>query len=201
MRVIAVTGGIGCGKSTVTRTFRRMGARVIDADGISRALTAPRGAALPEIRRAFGDGVFSPDGTLDRRALAAIVFADEAARKRLNAVLHPMIQAEMNAQIARARASGARLAVLDVPLLYEAGMETLADTVICVSAPERAQVERLRLRDGMSESQALARIRSQMPLAQKRRRADIVFSTDASIRASRRRAEALYRRLAERSDR
>ena len=201
MKVIAVTGGIGCGKSTATAVFRALGARVADADAISRALTAPGGAALPAVRKAFGDGVFAPDGTLNRRALAAAVFGDEAKRARLNGILHPMILAQMRREIEEARAAGAEAVILDVPLLYEAGMENLADCVICVTVPERVQLARVMERDHMSESEARARIASQWPLSEKERRADCVLRTDAPLADTRARAEALYHHLLERSPR
>ena len=109
VRVIAVTGGIGSGKSTLTALYRKLGAQVIDADAISRALTAPQGEALPAIRAAFGDGVFAPDGTLDRPALAALVFGEGgAARRQLEGILHPLVIRHTLAELARISATGAQ---------------------------------------------------------------------------------------------
>ena len=122
MYIIALTGGIACGKTTVSQMLAEMGAAVIDADQISRSLTAPGGKALPMVREAFGDGVFLEDGTLDRAQLAKVVFADREAIERLNAIIHPLVQREMDAQLELCRKNGEQVVVLDVPLLFEAGM-------------------------------------------------------------------------------
>ena len=127
MLTIALTGGIACGKSTVSGMLSLLGASVIDADQISRSLTAPGGAALPAIRQAFGDSVFHADGTLDRPALSAVVFADKAAIEKLNAITHPLVKQEMETQLDSCRKQGAPLVVLDVPLLFEANMQHMGD--------------------------------------------------------------------------
>lgn len=188
MRVIAITGGIASGKTMVLNHLKALGAACIDADAISRTLTAPGGAALPAIRQAFGQGVFQQDGALNRRALGALVFGDGEARGRLNAIVHPLVRAEMERQLRRLRLQGERVAVLDVPLLYESGMETLADEVWLVAVPAEVQLQRLMARDGYTREEALARIHSQMPLEQKRARADLVIDTDLPL-------QALYERL------
>ena len=188
MRVIAITGGIASGKTTVLNHLKKLGAACIDADAISRTLTAPGGAALPAIRQAFGQGVFQQDGALNRRALGALVFGDGEARGRLNGIVHPLVRAEMERQLRRLRLQGERVAVLDVPLLYESGMETLADEVWLVAVPAEVQLQRLMARDGYTREEALARIHSQMPLEQKRARADLVIDTDLPL-------QALYERL------
>lgn len=167
MKIIGLTGGIACGKSTVAAMLRGLGAPVIDADAISRSLTAPGGEALPAIRSAFGDTVFHPDGTLDRKALAALVFGNSQQLKRLNAITHPLILSRMQSEIDLCREEGAPLVVLDVPLLLEAGFDRLCTQTLCVFADEETQIARLRSRDGMPRQEALARIRSQMPVAQK----------------------------------
>ena len=195
MRVVAITGGIGCGKSTVTAAIRSLDVPILDADAISRALTAPEGEALPAIRAAFGATVFHEDGTLNRAALAKQVFADEAALKRLNDILHPRIDAEIRRRLDALRAQGCPAAVLDVPLLYETGMETLADTVICVTLPQNVQVQRVCARDGVTQEQAMARIRNQWPLAEKERRADYVLSTEGTIEETRAKVWELWRAI------
>ena len=195
MRVVAITGGIGCGKSTVTATLAAQGVPIVDADAISRSLTAPQGKALPAIRDAFGAAVFHGDGTLDRAALAKQVFDDETSLKQLNAILHPLIDAEIRRELERLRQQGCEAALLDVPLLYEAGMEGLADTVLCVTLPERLQIERVRARDGMTEQQALARIRNQWPLAEKEKRANYVLSTEGTIEETSAKALTLWRTI------
>ena len=176
---IGLTGSIACGKSTVSSFLRDSGYTVIDADAISHALTAPGGAALPAIREAFGDGVFS-GGNLDRRALGSIVFADPVKRARLNAILHPMILSSIYAALDESDAPE-KLVFADVPLLYECQMEAHFDRVWVVAAQEETQLDRLMVRDQLTKDEALARIRSQMPLAEKCRRADAVIMTDGPI--------------------
>ena len=171
---IAITGSIACGKSTVLHFLQARGYPVIDADVVSRALTAPGGEALPAIREAFGDGVFDGE-VLNRKALADVVFSDPAAKSRLEAILHPLIRARMLHFLDQQEG---RLAFAEVPLLFETGMERDYDAVWVVSAPEHVRIERLRTRDGLNESDALKRIHAQMPLSEKEKRADAVISTD-----------------------
>ena len=176
---IGLTGSIACGKSTVSSFLRDSGYTVIDADAISHALTAPGGAALPAIREAFGDGVFSGD-TLDRRALGSIVFADPVKRAQLNAILHPMILSSIYAALDESDAPE-KLVFADVPLLYECQMEAHFDRVWVVAAQEETQLDRLMTRDQLTKDEAISRIRSQMPLEEKCRRADAVIMTDGPI--------------------
>ncbi|MBR3494449.1 MAG: dephospho-CoA kinase [Clostridia bacterium] len=181
MRVIGLTGGIACGKSTVSSSLRGMGLCVIDGDELSRRLTAPGGAALPAIREAFGPEVFLPDGQLNRRELGRRVFGHPEALAALDTLMEPPLFELIHAELAAARARGEALAVLDMPLLYEKGLDRLCDTVWCVSVPEEVQIRRLAERDGFSREEALARIRSQMPTAEKAARADLVIDTDHPI--------------------
>ena len=149
---IGLTGSIACGKSTVSQYLRQKGCFIVDADAISRALTADGGAALPEIRRAFGDDVFS-GASLDRAKLGQLVFADAQKRETLNAILHPMILSEIRRQLDRLDAPG-QIVVGDVPLLFECGMESMFDTVWVVRAARETQIQRLFERDGLSREQA-----------------------------------------------
>ena len=176
---IGLTGSIACGKSTVSSYLRTLGYDVVDADAISRALTAPGGSALPAIREAFGDAVFDSDA-LDRRALGSVVFADEEKRRQLNGILHPMIIGETMRQLDALDAQG-RLVFGDIPLLYECGMESMFDRIWVVIASEPTQLARLMARDGLSEDEALRRIRSQMSSAEKAQRADAVINSDGPI--------------------
>ena len=195
MRVIAVTGGIGAGKSTVTNLFRELGAHVVDADAISRALTAPEGEALPALREAFGDAVFRQDGTLDRAALATRVFQDERELARLNAVLHPRITRRILSELNRLREAGTEVALLDVPLLFEAGMDRLADTVVCVTAPEATRVRRVCARDGISPEEARSRIRRQNPMERTEALSDYVLINDGPLQTTLEEARALWARM------
>lgn len=192
MRIIGLTGSIACGKSNVSDTLRQLGAAVIDGDLLSREVTAPGGMALPALRDAFGDGVFQPDGTLDRRALAAVVFGDETARDRLNSIIHPMVIALTRQRIEEAQRSGAPLCVLDMPLLFEAGMEGLCDRIWCVWLPREIQLQRLMARDGFTPEEAETRLRSQLSADEKAARADVVIDTSGSIEYTKSMIPALY---------
>jgi len=174
--LVGLTGGIGAGKSTVAGLFAQAGARVICADQLARDVVAPGSPALKEIAHAFGAKFIAADGTLDRAQMAARVFAEPAARKRLEGILHPRIR-ERFQQLAAAIAAEdpAAVIVYDAPVLIEAGAHAAMDRVVVVAADEKTQVRRLATRDGMSQENALARIRAQMPLAEKLAHADHVL--------------------------
>lgn len=194
MRVLAVTGGIACGKSTVCELYRSLGATVIDADEISRELTRRNGEALPAILEAFGDRVFTADLELDRAALSRIVFADREQRRKLENILHPRIRAELLRRLKQCDAEGAQTVVLDVPLLFECNLQNLADVIICCDAPRAVQLARLRERDGMDEEEALRRIESQMSSSERTRRSHYVLDTDRSLEDTRARALDIYQK-------
>ena len=194
MRTIGLTGSIACGKSNVSAVLRELGAAVVDGDLLSRELTAPGGPALPAIRETFGDGVFLPDGTLNRRALGDVVFASDAARKRLDDLMQPLLRSLILRRMEEARAGGAKICVLDMPLLFEAGLDTLCDTVWCVHLPREEQLRRLMARDGLTLSQAEARLRSQLSSEEKAARAQVVIDTSGSIDDTRAMIPALYAR-------
>jgi dephospho-CoA kinase len=174
VRLVGLTGGIASGKTTFAGALRARGVPVVDADALSRAAVAPGTPALAEIVRVFGTGVLAPDGALDRKRVAAIVFADPAARRRLEAVIHPAVRAAMAAETARLAAEGHPLAFYDTPLLYEVGLEALLDSVVVVWAPLHVQRDRLVLRDGLTPDEADARLAAQLPLDEKAARADFV---------------------------
>lgn len=197
MRVIAITGGIGSGKTTVASWIEETGVPVIDADDISRALTAPGGPALPLIRKAFGDAVFQEDGSLNRAALAALVFRDDPANQlKLNAILHPMVIQTMRSQLDELEAWGEKIAVIEVPLLYESGMESMADAVICVAASTETRLKRLMERSGMTRQQALARMRLQQDTEKTEALADYVIHTDGPTPENKRTTLRLWQRIA-----
>lgn len=191
-RVIGLTGGIACGKSNISSALSSLGAKVIDADRISRALTAPGGKALPGIREAFGDAFFDGD-VLDRKALGRLVFSEPEALEQLNKLTHPLILAEIRKALADAEAAGEPVCVLDAPLLFEAGLEALCDTVWCVWLPKKLQLKRLMERDGLSWKEAEKRIDSQMPPREKKRRSDLVIDTRGTREESAAFAEKAYR--------
>ena len=192
MKIIGLTGGIACGKSTVAEMLHDLGAYIIDADKISRQLTQPGGEALPVLREAFGAYVFYPDGTLNRETLSSIVFGDDDARNRLNALMHPMIEKRIRKDIEICRKMGELIVVMDVPLLFEVGVDSLADVTVCTTAPREMQIERRRTRSGLNREQAMRRINSQMPLEQKEKLADVVLHTDCTQDELRGRVRELY---------
>ena len=191
---IGLTGSIACGKSTVSQYLKQKGCQIVDADAISRALTAEGGAALPEIRKAFGENVFS-GAALDRAKLGQIVFADAQKRETLNAILHPMILAEIRRQVTQFDARG-QIVIGDIPLLYECGMESMFNAVWVVRADRETQIRRLFERDGLSREQAERRIDSQMPLDEKIRRADAVIDTSGTVEQTQKQADALLEAIA-----
>ena len=192
MLVLGLTGGIACGKSTISLTLAELGAVIVDGDVLSRELTAENGPALPDIRRAFGNEVFNPDGTLNRRALGAVVFADDNARDTLDNIMQPLLLTMILRAIEDARIAGASVCVLDMPLLYEKNLDRLCDRIWCAYIPEVVQVERLMLRDGFTRTEAEARLRSQLPAAEKAARADVIIDTSGAIQYTKECVISLY---------
>ena len=195
MKVIGLTGGIGMGKSTAARAFRRAHIPVFDADAAVHRLQAPGGAALPAIAATFPGTVTG--GVLDRARLRTAVVGNEAAMRQLEAILHPQVRRMERAFLAQARRARAPAAVLDVPLLLETGGEARVDLVVVVSAPRSVQIARVRRRRGMTDEQAAAIIARQMPDSQKRRRAGLVIRTGLSRHAALRPLRRLIRGLRE----
>jgi dephospho-CoA kinase len=171
-----LTGGIGSGKSTVAALLVECGAALVDTDAISRALTAPGGAALPALAAAFGATIVGADGAMDRERMRALAFGDATARSRLEAILHPLIGAEATRQAALA---GERPLVFDVPLLTESShWRRRVDRVLVVDCAEATQVERVRQRSGWSEDAVWRVIALQSPRAARRAIADAVIVND-----------------------
>lgn len=176
MILVGLTGGVATGKSTVAALFKRFGAVVIDADALAREVAETGKPAWRDIVTVFGAEVLNPDRTINRRALGAIVFRNKAKRRRLEQIIHPRVARE---QIRLTRAAAKRdshaVVLYDVPLLFEAGIDKRVDKTIVVTADRETQIARLRRRNGLSRAEALRRIRSQMPLADKVVWADYVF--------------------------
>lgn len=194
---IGLTGSIACGKSTVSAFLRSLGHPVVDADAISRALTAPGGDALPDLRVAFGEALFAADGSLNRRAMGELVFSDASQRARLNAILHPLILGEIYAQLEALDAKHS-LVFGDVPLLYECDMALHFDRIWVISAKRETQIARLLTRDGLSRAEAVRRIEAQMPLSEKMARADAVIHTDGPLEETQAQVLALLTHPAQR---
>ena len=199
MLVVGLTGSIGMGKSTAAAMLRRLGLPVHDADAAVHRLMARGGAAVAAVATAF-PGV-EKDGAIDRGLLGARVLQDDAAMKRLEAILHPLVRAEARRFLAAQARQRRPLAVLDIPLLYETGGDRLCDAVIVVSAPPYIQRARVLRRPGMTEAKFQAILGRQMPDAEKRRRADFVVQTGLNKAHSLRQLAAIVRLLKQRNAR
>lgn len=175
MKIIGLTGSIGMGKSVAAAQLASLGARVLDADAVARELLAPGGAAVRAVSAAFPEAVVG--GMIDRTVLAGIVFSDPEKKRALESIIHPLVGQAEQAFIENARVDGVRFAVLDVPLLYETGRNTLCDAVIVVTAPPWIQKRRVLRRPGMTQERFKQILASQMPDLEKRRRADFVVQT------------------------
>jgi dephospho-CoA kinase len=199
VKIIGLTGGIGTGKSAVSEYLLQKGYTVVDADTISREITAPGAeglaALLTALAAAFGDDVVTPAGALDRRRLAEIVFHDTEKRLRLNAILHGRIGRRIESQLAGCRAAGEAVVFLSAPLLIETGMQRRTDEVWLVDADEETQIRRVMARDGLTAAAARQRIAAQMPAEERRAYADARIDNTGAWETLRRRIDAL---LAER---
>ena len=198
VRIWGLTGNIGSGKSTVGRMLSARGIPVVDADEVAREVVEPGRPALREIASRF-PGVLLPDGSLDRKTLAARVFGDPAEREVLNRIVHPRIAEEVAARMAALAAAGQKVAVYEAALIVENGLQQGLDGLIVVSAPPEAQIARLRLREGMSEPEARARIASQLPPGEKARHATVVIDNSGSEAELSDEVESLVSRLRQES--
>ncbi len=189
---VGLTGGIATGKSLVTRLFEQLGALVVDADVVAREVVAPGEPALAEIGAAFGPGVIAGDGSLDRRALRNIVFADADARRRLEAILHPRIRKRVLERLDAFERGGAAYGIAAVPLLVETDFGALVDRVLVVDCPRATQRRRLMARDGMSGQQADAMIEAQTDRATRLAAADDVVDNGGDEAATRSQVERLH---------
>jgi dephospho-CoA kinase len=195
VHLFGLTGGIASGKSTVAARLRAHGVPVIDADELAREVVVPGTDGLRDVVAAFGTGVLSPDGTLDRKALARIVFSDDAARRRLNAITHPRITQrtlERSAELAR---TGVPLACYEAALIVENGASDSFRPLVVVACPDHVQVARIRARDSASQEDALARLRAQKPLGDKVAVADFVIDTSGPIEDNARQTDDVLRAI------
>lgn len=176
MVLIGLTGGVATGKSTVAKMFKKCGAIVIDADELVREVVQPGKPAWRDIMRRFGTSVLNSDSTINRQVLGQIVFHDRTKRRKLEQIIHPRV-AQQQARLTRqaAQSNPDAVVIYDVPLLFEAGIDKRVAKTVVVTADRETQITRLRKRNGLTRAEALRRIRSQMPLAMKRLRADYVL--------------------------
>jgi dephospho-CoA kinase len=189
IHLFGLTGGIGSGKSTVAARFRERGLPVIDADELARAVVAKGTPGLAEVVAAFGPEVLDAEGGLDRKRVAAVVFKDDAARRRLNAITHPRVSALAIERSQALDARGEPLACYEVPLLVESGLADALRPLVVVTADVATQLARAMARDRATEAEILARIAAQLPLAEKSRVADFVIDNSGSIETTRSRAD------------
>lgn len=190
MRIIGLTGGIGTGKSTASEYLRKQGFSIIDADRISREIVEPGTLLLKELEKNFGSGIIKDDGTLDRKALAAIVFSDKEKKSRLDGLMHGHILDEIERKISESQSGEGRGIIVDAPLLFETGLEKKCDQVWLITADEKLRILRVCERDGMDPEEVRARIQNQMADEEKKERAHRIVDNSGS-------KEALLAQLAE----
>jgi len=189
---VGLTGGIGCGKTTVADMFGALGAAIVDTDQIAHSLTAPHGAAMPALLAEFGDDFATADGALDRAKMRALVFTDAGARARLEAILHPRIR---EATAAAAAIATGDYVVYVVPILIESGTwRERVSRVLAIDCPEEVQIARVMARNGLSEDQVRAIMAAQVTRAQRRAAADDIILNDDGLEALRPQVEALHAR-------
>lgn len=180
MKVIGLTGGIASGKSTVTKLLRQYGLDVLDADAIAWELAQPNNKLWQSYVDRYGESVLLPDQQLNRQAVADIVFSQPEEKAWMDGMAHPIIKAEIQNQLNHLSEAGKKAAVIDVPLLYEAGWDKLVDEVWLVYVDSEVQLQRLMARNGYDVQEAKRRIKAQMPLAEKRRKAQVVIDNNGT---------------------
>ena len=196
MIVAGLTGGIATGKSTVAAILEEAGARLIDADRIARDAVRKGAPAYHDTVAHFGEAVLQGDGEIDRKRLAAVIFNDPAEQQALERIVHPQVKQEITRRLdLMRRETPDALVIVDVPLLFESGMDRGLAAAIVVYVPEQIQLERLMARDALTQPEALARIRAQMPIEKKKSLATLVIDNSGSLERTRDQTLEVYRRL------
>ena len=198
---VGLTGGIASGKSTVAAMFVALGAHLVDTDQLARRAVEPGSPGLARVVEAFGPGVLGPDGGLDRRGLREIVFADAAKRRRLNAIVHPLVAELMEAELAalEARDPGG-VVLIDVPLLFETGWQQRVRAVVLVYCPAPRQARRLMVRDQVDRNAAETALAAQMDIEEKRRRAQFVVDNSGTLEETQTQVKTVWSQLRALSD-
>ena len=182
MLKIGITGGIGCGKSQVCRLLEKHGIPIIRADLVAREIINTDAEIIAQIKREFGEDAYLPTGELNRKRVAEIIFNDEDAKRKMNHIVHPRVVQFQQDELERLEKSGEyKIAGVEAALIYEAGAEKQFDVIVVVVASEETVVQRLMKRDNLSRAEIVKRIRAQMPLSEKIKRADIVIHNDGSL--------------------
>lgn len=181
MKIIGLTGGIATGKSTIARLFRRVGIRVIDADNVYKELSKPGNVLYNKLIAEFSSSIIGSDYSIDWKKLGTMVFEDENLRKRLNAITHPAVKAEIDRLVSENRKNGEPFVVLEIPLLFETGYQAFCDITVVVSTDLFTQIRRLMMRDTIDKESASKRISAQMPMEEKVRLATYVIDNSADL--------------------
>lgn len=192
--VVGLTGGIASGKSLVAHYLKELGAKLIDADEISREIVRPGMPAYQEILQVFGKGILNQDGTIDRKGLGKVVFSNPELLKRLNEITHPRILEEVRRRIGEAKKDQA-IIVVDVALLFEVGLHREMDRVIVAYVDKETQIKRLMERDGLTEGEARLRLSAQMPLEEKLKYAHFIIDNSIGMEETRRQVEEVFKEL------
>lgn len=195
MKLIGLTGGIASGKSTVAAILRRLGVAIVNADELSREVVQPGTEGWKEIVDTFGTEILQPDGAVDRQRLRTIIFSDPAARKKLEAVIHPRVRALAQQRFQEHAAAGFEIVVYEVPLLFEGNLQNSLRPVVLVATNLETQKKRLQDRDHLAESEAEKHITAQMSLEEKRRLADYVIENDGTLDELERRVRAVLEEI------
>lgn len=190
-QIIGITGGIASGKSTVSLYLQELGFTIVDADLASRAVVEPGEEAYHQVVKAFGEDILLTDGNIDRVKLGSIIFNDQEKRLLLNGIVHPAVRNWMRVKTEAALSSGEETVFMDIPLLFESKLTFMVDKTLLIYVDEQVQLKRLMNRNGLSETEALARINSQMPLADKKAIADAVIDNNGDINETKRQVKAI----------
>ncbi len=182
--IIGLTGGIASGKSTVASFFKAQNIPVIETDQIAKTVLSPGSDAYDRVVQHFGEAILLSEGIINRKALGERIFKNESERETLNQIVHPEVRTITQSKVDVLKKEGHDLIVIDVPLLFEAGFDQDVDSTLVISVPKEIQIERLMARDGIDKAYALKKINAQIPLKEKRQRADYVIDNRGSILAT-----------------